>query len=676
MHPIGILLILCVASGIGVSSASADWREFVPRPFENGAFVDGYALYERDHNDSGSTSTHWTDKFFRERFTLYSSGYSYHPRFLQYGVSVSGLVSQEEYDSSFLGSHGWQYDSGLEYDANLFLLPEHPYNLHLFTRRYEPLFKEQAATQHSLVENSRGASFRYRNKPYFFNARYADDSIESAQSDSDVTRLYVEGQYFKRYASGNELSFNAAYNPSWFSASHGFDGSSTEYLLGNFVNLKRVRFSTNVSKDSYEQHSPSSGKFTNDQWSGYELMSAYLPWKFRADLSYRYDDNDTKIEEPGDGQDRKLSDTSKNLQLDVVHRLYESLDSRYTLLDNSLTSSGGDTTLLSHSVMLDYTKTIPRGRINAGINMGRADTDSSGRTDVVNEPYETIPVPGSFSLRQQNVDPGSVVVLLKSPLPPFELIRLVESVDYVVVPLLNTLEIRVFSLPPQFVVPGTYNFLVSYSLTFGDYELRSDTYGGNINVELFEHLLTPYFNYAAVRPHVLSGTFPGVPLDATTYTTGLLFQRGPLQVRGEYQDLQWDVSPYRAWRVEVQYVTSLTETTNMYTAASYLNKHYPHGLSETDSAAFTEETMTATGSIQKQLFSRNLYLSAGGSYSRMDGLIDSNAYSLNGALVWKIGKVDLTIGASAYAADTTGTAAVSTKRDHQLFYLKLRRQLF
>jgi hypothetical protein len=126
----------------------------------------------------------------------------------------------------------------------------------------------------------------------------------------------------------------------------------------------------------------------------------------------------------------------------------------------------------------------------------------------------------------------------------------------------------------------------------------------------------------------------------------------------------------------VQYVRALNDTTSIFSAASYLNKHYPRGLSETEPTAFTEETVTATGSIQKRFFSRNVYLSGGGSYSRLSGLTDTNGYSGHGTLVWKIGKVEVMIGASAYMADTTGTGVGSTKRDHQLFYLKVRRQLF
>lgn len=663
--------------GLAPSFASAQWTEFLPTPFENGAFLDGYMSFERDNLHVGRLSTKWTDTFFKEQLTLYSIGYSYHPRFVQYRFSVSGALRQENYDNSSFPSHGWQEGTGLEYDLNLFILPEHPYNMQLFARQYEPLFKEQAATQHNLTQTSRGANFRYREKPYFVHAGYIDDTVESASSHSDVMRFYVDGEYFKRYASGNELSFTGAFNPSWFTASQGLEGSTLQYTAGNFVNLQRARLTSNVSQDSYEQKSPSSGKITNDQLSWYEFLTVYFPWNFRTDATYRYQNNDAKLDDPIGGQHRKLSNTSDDIQVNVIHKLYESLDSTYTFLHDSRNSSGGDTTFQSHGGTINYTKTIPRGgRILAGVNLARGDTDSKGRTDVVNDPFQGISVPGSFTLRQQNVDPQSIDVFLRSPLPPFDVIRLVEDVDYVVVPVLNTFEIRVFTLPPEFVVPGTYDFFAAYSLTTGTFELQTDSYGGNLDVQLFDRLVTPYVAYAAVRSDVLSGTFPGIPLDSTTYTAGLVLQRGPLLARGEYQDVQLNISPYRSWRADLQYVSNINPTTNVFASASYLNKYFPHGEFQSHPEAFTERTVSASGSIQKEFFARNLFLSAGGSYTHIQGLIDSDSYSVNSSLIWKIGKVELTIGANAYATDSSGAGSVSTNRDHQLVYLKFRRRLF
>jgi hypothetical protein len=681
------LLVLCVALGWAPSLAFADWTDFAPKPFENGAFVDDYTAFERDRLHSGPQASHWTDVFLREKLTLYSNGYSYDPRFLLYRFSIAPALRQEDYHSSSVDP-GWTLETGLDYDTTVLLLPEHPYNLELYARRFEPLFKEQAATQHSNVENSRGVSFRYRQKPYFLHVAYLDDSIESGDSSSDVRRVSLDGEYFKRFAAGNEVSFSGGFNPSWFTNSQGLDGSSSEYLFSNFLNLQQVpwwavplRLTSNVTAENFDQQSATAGKLKNDQFVWYERLSAYLPLRFRGDLYYRYQENQSTL------AGSTASNTSRDINFDLIHRLYESLDSTYRLLDDSRTSPGGSSTFFSNSLILNYNKAIPRGRVLAEVDAGTAETDNNGQTDVVNEshPAVSVPnVPGSVVLGQPNAEPGSIVVLLKSPLPPAgQLIQLVEDVDYRVmaVPNLSTFEIQVFNLPSQFVVPGTYDFVVSYTVS-GNFKLRTNTYGSSASVELFDNFLTPYVSYSAIRSSVVSGVFPGGPVDSTTYTAGLIVRYGPLQMRGEYQDLQWDVSPYRAWTMEAQYVQALNETTSLYATGAYINKYYPNGTSNvypgssTVATAYTEETETASGSVQKELFDRDLYVSAGGSYTAVQGQFNSNSYSLNSSLVWRIGKVDLTLGVTAYATDTSGPATISSDRDHEFVYLNFRRRLF
>ncbi len=669
-----VLPLLLLTACLAPWRALADWGDFIPRPLENGAFLDVYGSYERDHLSNG-VRRQWDDTFMREKLTVYSNGYSYHPRFLLYRFSLGGAAKQEDYESSVLTRQGWKSGSAIEYDATLLFLPEHRYNLRLFSRRYEPLFKEQAATQHSSVGESRGASFRYREKPYFLQSGLVDDVVDSSQASSEVTRFNLDGQYFRRFVGGNELSFNAGYEPSWFSNSSGLDGTSTQYVLGNFVNLQLARLTSSLTRNEYDQHG-SSQNFTNDQLALYELLNVYLPWNFRTDASYRYRDNEGKIQQGEPEQTSKRSDTGQDLQVDVIHRLYESLDTTYTFRDDTRTSSGGDTNTRSNSLAVNYTKTIPTGRLLAGASVARGDTENKGQADVVSEPYSAIPVPGSFTLRQQNPDPTTILVFLRSPLPPFETIRLEENTHYQVVSVSpNMFEVRVFALPADFVVPGTFDFLVSYSLASGDFELRTDTAGANVSVQLLDNLLTPYFSYVTVRSEVLSGTFLGIPVDSTTYTTGLQLYYGPFRARGEYQEVEWETSPSQSWRAEVQFVGNLNPTTSAYLTGTYLRKHYSTGTDAFYASPFNEESISGAGTIQKQLLARSLHLSAGGSYTQLMGRSDTTAYSANGALIWTIGKVDLSAGASAYASDTTGGGTISTRRDHQLFYLKLRRRL-
>ncbi len=669
--------------GLAPSFALADWRDFIPTPFENSAYFETFGSYERDYLHSGSQSSRWDDSFLREKLTLLSDGYSYDPRFMQYHFSIAGLLRQENYDSSVAGSTGWTDGTGTEFDVRLVFLPEHSYNLTVFASRYEPLFKEQSAVQHNAVGTTYGASFRYRKKPYFLHVGIVNDHIDSGESSSDVTRFSLDGEYFKRFANGNEVSFTAGYVPSWFSNSADLTGNSNEYSAGNMLNLYGVRITSNVSKSDYDQESTQSGTVKSDQLNAYSLLNADLPWNFRTDASYRYRDNEDTIEEP-DTPATKLTDRGDDLQFDLSHRLYESLDTTYTFLRDTRDSSGGSTTGTSNALTVAYAKLLPeQSRLLAGLGVSRTDTDSSGQPTITNQQF-TIAVPGTITLPQQSVDQTSIIVFLLSPLPPFQLIQLVENVHYTVIPNGTSFDIRIFNLPPEFVVPGTYTFSISYSLLSGDFSLQTDSVSGNASVQLFSDLVTPYFSYIHVHSSVTSGVFPGIPIDSTTYTTGLILHRGPWRLLGEYQDLKWNVSPYRAWRADLQYVSTLSETVNFYATASYLNRYYPQGSSGAlpgttsglGSGPYTEELESVAANIQKQFPSWNMYLAVGGGYSRLSQLIDTNAYTLNGSWTWHIAKVDLSIGATGYASDSSGAGTIPVRRDHELVYLNMRRRLF
>jgi hypothetical protein len=670
--------------GVAPSCVCAEWKDFAPTPFENGAYLDTFASWERDNLHAGNASSRWNDTFIREKVTLFSDGYSYHPRFLQYHFSIGGALRQENYDSSLTGSTGWTDGTGLEYDLRLVFLPEHTYNLSVFASRYEPLFKEQSASQHTSVGTTYGTSFRYRKKPYFVHAGVVTDNIDNGVSSSDVTRVALDGEYLKRFGDGYETSVNAGFNPSWFSSSTGLSGNQTEYTFGNVLNLQTVRLTSNFSKNDFHQDTATAESFESDQLSWYELLNAYLPYNFRSDLSYRFRDNNDTIESPATPV-TKLSDQGDDLEFNLAHRLYESVETTYTFLRDSHSSSGGDTTSLSNSLTLSYAKRLPRdSRLLVGFGVARTDTDNTGQATVLNQAFPGVAIPpGLLTLPQQNVDASTILVFLQSPLPPFQLILLTENVDYRLIGAVgSTFQIQIISLPPQFVLPGTYSFSVSYSLTSGDFSLQTDSVSGNASTQLFNDLLTPYFNYVHITSKVLSGFFPGVPLDSTTYVTGLIVHRGPVRLLGEYEDFEWNVSPYHAWRVEAQYISSLGPTTNVYATAAYLNKYYPHGssgsLTGTVSAmaAYTEQSESGAASIQQQLPAWNMYLSAGGSYSHLHGFVDTNAYAFNASWAWRVGRIDLSVGASAYESDSSGAGTVPTRRDHELVYVNLRRRIF
>lgn len=668
------LLILILMVATFPSFVSADWRLFIPQPYERGAELRFMAVQESDDYTFGDNKLNWDDRYLREKFSVYSKGSVYHPRFLQYDVSLGGLLRQENYSSSLVASTGWNNSPGVEYNARAYLLPEHTYNGELFAFRLEPLSRQRAATQLTNVETSKGAMFRYRNKPHFLNARYVENTISYASNSSETRTFYLGGTYLKDFQNAKLFTLTGSYNYPRYSNSLGLTGHSNEYLLSGMIRNSWLSFNSDLSKSNLHQDGSFSASLGSDQFSLLELLSAHLPMNFRSDFRYRHQRN-TNTSVNQDASPIEISSTVNETALTVAHQLYESLDSSYTFRRETTGSTGGNSTNVGNYGYANYTKRTGWGILQAGVDLGRSDLDSSGQTAVVNETHPAVSVPGSFLLNQpQQVDPRSLQVFLKSPLPPHETILLQENVHYTVFAGGNTFQVNVFSLPPQFAVPETYDFFVTYSLLSGTFKLQTDTLGYRFSFDFF-NALTPYYDYSKTAQELLSGYFPGSLYDSTERTAGLVYRRGGLRLLGEYQTLDWPVSPYNATRFEARYSDSLTPTFSLSASAEYLNKYYAQSIRDTQ-PPYTDRRTSAFLNVQKQFFSRRMRFSAGGSYSRFQGQIQGDLYSFNSGLTWRVAKLDFALGASAYNSNTRQPLITDQTRAHQYFYLNVGRKLF
>jgi hypothetical protein len=112
----------------------------------------------------------------------------------------------------------------------------------------------------------------------------------------------------------------------------------------------------------------------------------------------------------------------------------------------------------------------------------------------------------------------------------------------------------------------------------------------------------------------------------------------------------------------------------LYATGAYLHRYYPIGTSSDLPDPYTDQTETLTGSLQQDFFARTLSVSAGATYARQQGRVRGDAFSLSGSLTWKIGKLDLSAGASAYGSETQAFPADPYSRLHQYYYLRLRRE--
>lgn len=452
------------------------------------------------------------------------------------------------------------------------------------------------------------------------------------------------------------------------------NGSVTSSLQSRRFQL----FSSVTLNDLNQSGGPSALDVSSRQLSWYEQFTATLPAGFRAELYWRYQDNQSEYAGPAAPSVTSLSNLHKSAEFDLKQQLYDSLLTTYVLRWDSNTSNGGVTTSLNNNLNFSYTKQIHpvRGRLSLGLSLGTGETENTGQSQVVDEAHPGTPVPGAFLLQQPGGDPASVVVFVRSPLPPFELVRLVEGLNYSVATVGNLLEITVVSLPPDFPVPGTYDFRVSYGLLVGEFKVRINTFAQSGSLSLFDNRVTPYYAYTAVTSDVLSGTYPGGGIDSRVLVAGLSYFNGPLRGRVEYEDVTWATSPWQGWRAEVQYIGPVTPLTNVNGTVSYRVRSFEATAGTGGLPAYTERITAASGSVQHFFFSRTLAISLGGSYSHITGLTASTAYTANLNLSWKVGRIDVLGGANYSNNYASDALAYSSRTVHQIYYVRIRRMLF
>jgi hypothetical protein len=668
----GFIMTLIIVLAAFPSRASGDWRQFIPRIYDYSADLELNAIYTSDENTSQGRGLKTTDFFAREKINFYLTGYVYHPRFIVYSLKL-GVGLKEENFKTTQSDSGWTTATSREYEFRTIILPEHPYNLELYTLRLEPLTRQALSTQASSVGFSKGAIFRYKDKPYFVNLSYVDTTTETSLSSFNTKSYHASATYFKEYRGGNILSFSGSYDHrNSTSSASSFEGSSDSASLSNRISLKNASIGSSLGYSSVEQGG-AAVSVNNRVFSWTENVSAKLPWNFHTSITYNLSKGESKFEAPA-APETKTTTTTNNFSYDLSHRLYASLFTKYSFGYSSLSSNQGDNKIISNTLSVNYAKNIPRGRLMAGASYTISNNDRKGGASIINEQHTGVAVPGFFILNSQDVDLATLIILVRDPQPPFELVSLTEGVDYTIAVIGRTVRIDILTLPPRFPVPGTYDFFASYSLASRNVEFETTTISYNASLTLFEDLINPYYSHLSTKQRILSGSLGEDPFDEKADTMGLILSRRPFTLTGEYQKVSSNVTPYTAWRTELRYLQDITPTTQLQAAGRYSSTNYPQGTT-LGGQAYTDKVLGADAGVLKRFPKRNISLSVRGFYSQKRGLSSSDTYGLTSSLTWTTRKLLVTMGATVNST-TTDFQEIKTKRMSQYYYLNVKRQLF
>jgi hypothetical protein len=648
-----------------------DGKRFVPTLLDYDGDVEIGMTSETNENTSGGSGLKTSDTTAMERLRLVTTGYIYHPRFILFRLGGAGGFLQEDFEStSSAASHTAR--SANEYEVRTFILPEHPYNLELYTLQRSPLIKGRFS-QTTPRSRERGAIFRYTRRPLF---------AEMSATENTTTGLFSYTAKTYRGNIGHYLGpfFNSAgYARTESTTSQNVQTTRNDSFFNNQFNLSFLTLNSRFETDRQEQEDPLAAPVNTETVSWIEQLNSELPGNLNAAASYNLLKDTRTTEQTVSSPESMLFSKSDNARLTLSHRLYSSLRTNYNVNYVSAESTGGDTRTASQSLTSAYTKKIPIGRFLAGINLSNSRSEIRGAPVVVREAHA---LPGpivsgvTFFLNAQPVDETTIDLRVKDPLSG-NLIPMTLGPNYQINKFGNTVQIVVLSLPSPVDqnLSVTYEFHASYSLIPSNVAFETRTEGYNLKFELFDNLLSPYYSHTSTIQEVVSGSLPGGPDSLTLETVGVIVQKMPYIFTTEYDSARSRLNPYRTWKTMAEYRKNMTEAMNITARISRTYSTYPEAIAWQGTKGYAEKITRADATLQKSFPRRNLDLFVGGSYFDRSSSINSTGYSLNATLSWRIGRLTANLGAiinDSYSTLPTGKQTLN----YEYYYLTLTRKLF
>lgn len=598
-----------------------------------------------------------------ERLRLGTDGYVYHPRFMIFHLGGAVGLDQGYYKTpGYFSRTSHAFD---EYDFIATLLPEHPYNLEVFSRR-AVLPLSPSYPQENLA-TSYGASFRYREKPLTVNLSTVSQSLETGKSSYDSTDYSAGATHVI-----GPVSNAVRYSHGETQSSSGTQAVRTNSIFNNSIKLTDVYLASSIGTDRQNQTNPSTGTIETAESAWTERLHADLPINLSAELQHEYRRNELTFGQLSSTQEPTTFDKKTADYIILSHMLYQSLRTTYTANKTSIEATGGSLDSSQEQIAFAYVKNIPAGALNANYSYQDLSSTRIGTPVITSERHPTI-VPGTFVLSNLAPDPSTITVMVTHPVTQ-NLVPLTRNVNYLVTQFGNVLQITILSLPNSIVfVPGTsYDFTVSYYLQSTDSitDMRTNAY--HLGLVLFNGQFSPFVGLITSD---VNSSFGGIPINdiITSITYGYNAQLQPFTFFTEYNDYRSRISPSQSVTAWTEYRQLITDDTDIIARLTYNETNRP--ITEL-SPAYSEKFTIVDVSARKSFPREHLNVFIGGSYSkrRVTGLT-ATSYELHPSLQWHIGMLDVSASVSKSFTVTAGTFGNQSYM-MDTYYLTVSRKLF
>lgn len=666
--------------------------EFVPRYKDYSGELVLRGMLDGRETATDNRSSSYQDINFQEFLHVNGHGFIYSPNLISLLSDVSIGLQHENRETDDLS---YRTDNGMfGFRQELIVLPNHPYNLHLYAGRADQMVRGQAGGTSRALNYEWGARANYLKRLWQTMLNYTHFESEStwnSVTDTMGANLY----YFDTLTFWNS---NVSYNH--YIASRYDDQTNTEkdvitaHISKKWKSLRflsRWDLDQHNQDDSYQSILDPNNQEDSDQsitdhpdysenrdrWEWYNELAADLPYDVNSRLSYRKRHQESEFQR-GDQTGGAISDTD-NYNLNFTHHLYKSLITNLNTDYHTVESPGGNTEQKGANLSTEYSKLIRWGSLGAGLSGGITDTMNSGGTTTLSDKHSlTASSPTSFTLNSTQLDPDTIRVSVIDAFNNNIVVPLTVDTHYKIIYLGESYRILLLTLPPSLTEPWTdYTYIVDYANIASDYTMRGKNWGGSVRMTLFNQLLSPHAGYRQSDQQALDGFVPGILDNSTSYNVGL---------SSTYGNVQGDISKY--WRTSAyENETRLIGYVNVSIFISKLTRgdcgvSYENGIieqlystSSNRELTLNEDIYSGHAQASTSWPSWNLDGNIGVNYSLYQGLGDSSTRSISSALTWHIGKMEINMRLSYHDSESEVMTS-STSSHYYTAWLVTRRKLF
>jgi hypothetical protein len=629
--------------------------------------------HRKNEMETEERRTRHTRTSLRELFDFGLYGYSYHPNFVVFFLKISAGLQEERIQSGHFSSP-WRIGSAESFDFRATVLPRHPYNLEVFSKKTAPLLAGSSIYGGRVEHFESGALLSYRRQPWDGNLSYSHNEVQSDQLTTQ-TDLYRAALSYSR----NSFVLTNGYSHTASHISDGEEITRDQYYLENRLRFGSFKLDSRYRVEEEEKEKEQTA-YKEETWRRRweERLHGELPWNFHTSLSYfQHKEINTVSSGALDTPIERTLDSMSYAFL-LRHRLYQSLNSAFTATRTETDASGGDTAQRNYRLDLNYRKLIyGHNTLNTRFFRGRNTSEQTGAPLIFRESQSASPL-GIILLNNQLVNIESIQVEVVDFIDPNITAELTRD-DFIVDDFGAFVRLTIVRLPAPFLIGDVdqYGFLLTFAQERAAFELQTDSWGASFQLALFENRVFPYYQYTALRQTIGEGSLPNPPDQVDIHAAGATYRGYPFEAGMDYQRTDSLLFPEKRWNYRAKYIRKLGDYTESVIQVQRESTDLLGGEGRPlNFEERTEHLTTASFTLSSRNPGLGLSGNLGASYSHFDGLADTDRYLLRSVLRWQKGKSEIELQGSLSWAESIMSNNESAERNDRNLYLRFSRKLF